>query len=251
MERMYLNRDVRRFGNFKCQKPEVEENEILIYGPIVDLAFFEDEVTTKSIMDRLDQLKENDEIVVRVNSPGGFAFEGIAIYNALVRHPAKITISVDGLAASAASIVAMAGDRIKIVDNGAIMIHDPWGISIGTADDMIAEAEALETIAKGLVNTYAARTGQSKADVRKWMKKETWFTADEAKKNGFADEVIKLKAKAQTQVELSMFSNVPEWAIEKFSKIEEPEGGEIDSKAHDQLINMKRRLQLLELENQC
>jgi ATP-dependent Clp protease, protease subunit len=248
MEHTYLNK-IRRFADFRCQKPEVEENEILIYGPIVDLAFFEDEVTTKAIMDRLEELKESDEITVRLNSPGGFAFEGITIYNALVRHSAKIIVAIDGLAASAASIVAMAGDRIKIADNGAMMIHDPWGFAIGTAEDMTAQAEALDTIAKGLANTYAARTGQSKADIRKWMKKETWFTADEAKKNGFADEVIKLKQKAMTSIELSIFNNVPDWAREAFSKKEEETPSE-GAEARNQLMSMKRRLQILELENQ-
>jgi ATP-dependent Clp protease protease subunit len=150
-------------------------------------------------------------IHLRVNSPGGAVFDGMAIYNALNGHPAKIIAHVDGLAASIASLIVMAGDEIRIAENARLMIHEPWSIVIGGAQDLRDEAEFLDSMNATIAATYVARTGAAEAQVLEWMAAETWFTAAEAKEAGFVDEVEPLKtgAKALKVFDLSVFPNAP------------------------------------------
>lgn len=134
-----------------------------------------------------------------INSPGGSVFEGYAIYSALVRYSEKnkatINVVVDGWAASIASVIAMAGDTIKIGAHASFMIHQPWSWAIGTADDMRAEAEVLEELEESIIDIYVARTGGDREEITKWVKAETWFKGQAAVDAGFADELIPLKAK--------------------------------------------------------
>lgn len=228
-------------------KPKAAVNEILIYGPIVDVAWWEDEVTTMSVLQKLEDMKDAEEISVRINSPGGFAFEGIAIYNALRKHPAKVNVSIDALAASAASIIAMAGDRIKMAGNATMMVHDPWALVIGSAEDLLKEAEVLETITAGMVKTYSSRTGQEDDVVRQMMKDETWFTAEQAKEKGFADEIEELKEKPESSVDLSVFSNVPGWVKAQY-RMEAPPTKPENQADPRHMDSLKRRMRLEEAE---
>lgn len=125
-----------------------------------------------------------------LNSPGGDAFEGIAIYNLISDHPGKVTVHVLGMAASAASIVAMAGDRIEMGEASMLMIHSAWGLVIGNADDMGSFKEFLDKIDASVAELYANRSGQDVSDVVDMMKKETWMTAKEAVDEGFADVAL-------------------------------------------------------------
>ena len=239
-----------KLKSFTAEKPKAQENEILIYGPISDFAWWGDEVTAKSIMDKLDELDDAKEISVRINSPGGLVFEGITIYNALLRHKAKINIHIDGLAASAASLIAMAGDKISMAENSTIMIHEPWTIVLGAADDLIHEAEVLEKITKGMIKNYSARTGLTESKITEMLKAETWFTAEEAKENGFADEIIKSKEKPNAKLDLSVYSNVPDWVADKY-QLEDPPV--VNAKELEMLDtphrrnNLKRRLEIISL----
>lgn len=202
---------------FSAIKPQAKDFEILIYGPILDSDFWgEDVVTPKSVMEQLDKMNDAEEITIRINSPGGFVTEGIAIYNALNRHPAKMTVHVDGMAASAASVVAMAGDRIVMPDNSTMMIHKVWTLMIGNSDDLLKEAEILELLDGNIANVYAARTGKTRENVLDWMKEETWFDAESAVENGFADEVVKSKEKPEVRADLAVYSNVPGWVEEMY-----------------------------------
>lgn len=134
-----------------------------------------------------------------INSPGGSVFEGYAIYAALIRHSEKknceITVIIDGWAASIASVIAMAGDHIKIGAHAQVMIHAPWSLAIGTADDMRAEADVLDDLEETIVDIYEARTGGDRAEIEAWVAAETWFKGQAAVDAGFADEVIPLKTK--------------------------------------------------------
>jgi len=133
------------------------------------------------------------EIEVRINSPGGNVFDGIAIYNALINCGMKVNVRIDALAASVASIIAMAGDQISIAGNGEIFVHKAWSIAMGNADDFTKEAAALNSIDGSLVATYVARTGQSEDDIRQMMKDETWLNAATAKEKGFVETIDPLK----------------------------------------------------------
>lgn len=147
-------------------------------------------ISSKEFSDILKDLGSDvSQIDLRINSPGGSVFEGVAIYNLLVSHEANVTAHIDGLAASIASIVAMSGNEILMAENAMMMIHDPWGMAIGSAADMRKEADTLETVRDTLVNTYAKRTGAGEEIISELMTEETWMNAEEAVDRGFADEM--------------------------------------------------------------
>jgi ATP-dependent Clp protease protease subunit len=148
-------------------------------------------------------------IHVRINSPGGDVFDGMAIYNALKRHPSEIVTHVDGLAASAASIIALAGDRVVMGVGSFLMIHNAWGIVIGDAKDMREMADSLEKITGSLAGIYATRTGKPADEIQAMLDAETWLSAEEAVEGGFADETEDAP-KASASFDLSRFRNVPD-----------------------------------------
>jgi len=160
--------------------------EILIYD---EIGLFG--ISAKNFIADLKALESMNvaEITLGINSPGGECFDGIAIYNALKRYPAKITGRVDGVAASVASVILMAADKIVMPDNSMQMIHNPWGGAIGDAEDMRDFADALDKIKIAILAAYR-RTGKSDEELSAIMDAETWMTAEEAKAAGFADEVI-------------------------------------------------------------
>ncbi|KAB2771018.1 Clp protease ClpP [Brucella anthropi] len=131
----------------------------------------------------------NQAITVRINSPGGDMFEGIAIYNLLRSHPAKVTVEVLGWAASAASIIAMAGDEIRMGLGSFMMVHNAWGVVIGNRHDMREAATLFDQFDAALADIYEARTGMERADIEQLMDTETFMTAAETVENGFADAV--------------------------------------------------------------
>ena len=147
-------------------------------------------------------------INVYINSPGGSVFEGLSIYNLLTRHKAKVDVSIDGVAASIASVIAMAGDTINIAENASMMIHNPWSLVIGDAATMRKEADLLDRVGTQLVTTYAARTKATEDKIRAYMDAETWFSATEAKSLGFADSIAPAK-RAAASFDLSRFRNAP------------------------------------------
>jgi ATP-dependent Clp protease, protease subunit len=128
-------------------------------------------------------------IHLRVNSVGGSVVEGTAIYNALRRHKGGLTVHVEALAASMASVVAMAGEEVAIADNALIMIHNPWSMSMGDADDLRKEADILDKLKSTLVNAYKRKTGMDADEIADLMDEETWLGAEEAVAMGFADYI--------------------------------------------------------------
>ncbi|PUB82393.1 MAG: hypothetical protein DBP02_15175 [gamma proteobacterium symbiont of Ctena orbiculata] len=163
--------------------------EILIYD-VIGEDWFGDGVSAKKVKDQLDGIAGDDEITVRINSPGGDVFDGFAIYNLLKQANAIIRVVVDGYAASAASVIAMAGDSVEMAENTYLMIHNPYTFAIGSADDFRAEAETLDKIKGSIVNTYVKRSGDDPEVVSAAMDAETWYTAQEAVDAGLADLVI-------------------------------------------------------------
>ena len=158
--------------------------EILVYDEIGGWG-----ITAKQFALDLKALGAVKELTVRINSPGGSSFDGVAIYNALARHPAHKTVWVDGFAASAASVVAMAGDEIVMPGNTIMMIHEPYGGAVGTAADMRAMAEALDRARRAIVGIYAAKTERAADEIEALLAAETWMSAREAFDLGFADRV--------------------------------------------------------------
>lgn len=170
------------------------EAEIEIYGTIgADFFAMEESITAKSFRKRLNDLGTVKNITIRINSGGGSVFDAQAIYNAIHQHPAKVKVIIDGIAASAASWIAMAGDEILMAENGLFMYHLSQGF---TAGDRYAHAKSIEIFDKidGIIaDIYAARTGKNRAELLEQMKTETWLTAKEAKDAGFVTGIIESK----------------------------------------------------------
>lgn len=163
--------------------------ELMIYD-YIDSWGGEWGVSAADVLVALDAMGDVGELSVRLNSPGGDYFEGVAIYNALVRHRAQVTVHVDALAASAASVIAMAGNRIVMGTGSQLMIHEARsGIFGATADDMRAQATMLDQTNDDIAGFYAARSG---GDIEQWRQAvatETWYTAAQAVEAGLADEI--------------------------------------------------------------
>ena len=163
-------------------------------------------VTAKDFAVALKAIPEDHAITVRINSPGGSVFDGYAIFNALKSRAANVTTRIEGLAASMASIIALAGSKVTAAANSIVMIHNPLGGVMGEAEEMRKMADVLDKLTSQLAGIYAAKTGLSEADVRAAMDAETWFTAAEAKEWGLVDEVDEALALAAS-FDVSRFSN--------------------------------------------
>ena len=134
-------------------------------------------------------MPDGTPLALRLNSPGGSVFDAVAIYNAIKRHSGTVTVWIDGIAASAASYIAMAGDKVVMPENAFLMIHDPAGVVMGTAIDMRAMAEALDKIKGSLLQGYAAKSGRPQEEIAPLMAAETWLDAKDALDLGFADRI--------------------------------------------------------------
>jgi ATP-dependent Clp protease, protease subunit len=165
-------------------------------------------ITAKDFIDELKKVSAKN-ITLRINSPGGDVFDGLAIYNALKRHAAQVSVTVDGIAASMASVVAMAGDKISMPENAMMMIHDPWGFAIGSADEMRDLAEVIDKINSGLISTYVNKSGKSAEEISALMSDETWLTAKEALDLGLADEIAE-PIRMAASFSLQKFKKLPE-----------------------------------------
>lgn len=166
--------------------------EILLYGPI-GRDMFGEGISAKAFDKQLKALGNPRSIELRIDSPGGSVFEGRTIYTRLAQHRARINVRIDGVAASAASFIAMAGDEIHIAEGGFFMIHDASAITMGNKEEHRKTLALLETVDDTILQTYVARTGLSAKQIREWMAAEKWFTGAEAKEFGFADEIMENK----------------------------------------------------------
>lgn len=166
-----------------------DEAELLLYGPIGDEMLWGDEVTPKQFKEDLDNLGDISTLNIYINSPGGDVFAGQAIYSILSRHKAQKIVYIDGLAASIASVIAMAGDLVVMPRNAMMMIHNPWTMAVGNANDFRKLADDLDKIRESLIVAYQSKTQLSREKIIELMDAETWMTAEEAIEYGFADEV--------------------------------------------------------------
>lgn len=175
---------------FKIKAKSETEAEIIIYDAIGS-SWWEDTVSAKDFSKELSALPSTtSQINVRINSPGGDVFDGQTIYNRLKQHSANITVYVDGIAASIASIIAMAGDEIIMSEGAQIMIHKPMTGIWGNATEMQETIDLLDGIEEQMLGIYNRRTGIDKNELRSMLQRETWMDADEAIELGFADRAM-------------------------------------------------------------
>ncbi len=155
---------------------------------------------------------DGQHIHLRINSPGGSVVEGTAIYNALRRHKGGLTVHIDALAASMASVIAMAGAPVYIADNALLMIHNPWTVSAGDSDQLRKEADLLDKLKSTLVNAYTRKTGMDQEQIAEMMDSETWLDAVEAVALGFADAIEEGVAAAATATPESLRARFDKFA---------------------------------------
>jgi ATP-dependent protease ClpP protease subunit len=165
------------------------DNVITMFGAIGEDYWSDNPITAKKVAAQLRAIGDRP-VEVQINSPGGDMFEGIAIYNVLREHPQEITVKVMGMAASAASIIAMAGDKVEIGAASFIMIHNCWVLAIGNRHDMAETAAFLAPFDQAMADLYAQRTSSAVADVQKWMDAETFMSGSMAIERGFADAML-------------------------------------------------------------
>ena len=188
--------------------------EVLIYDEIGAYG-----VTAKGFLAELGALPDDAPIDLRLNSPGGSVFDAVAIYNALSRHAGSITVWIDGIAASAASYIAMAGDEIIMPENAFLMIHDPSGLVMGTAADMRDMAGTLDKIAASMTRAYASKSGKPDEDIAALMAAETWLDAKDALELGFIDRMAE-PVKLAASFDVARFRNAPNELVEAVEAIE-------------------------------
>ncbi len=187
----------------------IQNGELVLYGPVGMIDFFGGEgFSATEVISALAELE--GDITVRLNSGGGFAFDGIAISNALKAYDGKVTIINDAIAASAASIIFMAGDDRVMADGALVMIHNASGFTIGTARDHTKSAEMLGKLDGELARIYAKASGKRAQSIRKLMDEETWMTAEEAIDQGFADSKAAAAAKDATAFDYRVYARAPE-----------------------------------------
>lgn len=189
------NKNFWKFNNW-INKDNKKEAEILLYGVIGEDGYWDD-VTSKQFAEDLKVVEDAVKINVRINSPGGDVFAGQAIYSMLKRCKSEVIVYIDGLAASIASIVAMAGNKIIMPKNAMMMIHKPWTITAGNANDMREQADTLDKIEESLISVYTDKTGLSAEEIKTLLEDETWLTASDALEKGFIDEIEANEVKAQ------------------------------------------------------
>lgn len=173
---------------YKIQNKADEVAEISIFGDI-GASFWGDGVTPKDFKKDFDAVSDANEIHLLINSYGGNVFDGIAIYNIIASERKKVRVEILGVAASAASIIALAGSKLTMHEGSFFMIHNAWGMAIGPADEMRKMADTLDKISGELINIYANHSDLDEKEIIGYMNNETWFTAEAALEAGFADEV--------------------------------------------------------------
>ena len=168
---------------------EVTERILFLNGTIAEESWFDDDVTPQLFKDELNEGTGN--ITVWINSPGGDCIAAAQIYNMLMDYKGDVTIKIDGIAASAASVIAMAGTKVLMSPVSMLMIHNPMTIAFGNAGEMEKAIEMLDEVKESIINAYEIKTGMSRAKLSHLMDAETWMDANKAVELGFADNIIK------------------------------------------------------------
>jgi ATP-dependent Clp protease protease subunit len=181
----------RKFWSFiRNEEPDEFESErtLTLDGEISDETWFGDEVTPKLFKEELESGR--GKLTLWINSPGGDVFAAAQIYNMLMDYPYDVTVKIDALAASAASVIAMAGTKVCMSPVAMLMIHNPMTVAIGDSSEMQKAIEMLSEVKESIVNAYEIKSGLSRNKISKLMDAETWMNAKEAKRLGFADEIL-------------------------------------------------------------
>ena len=178
---------MRKFWNW-VRDETTEERTLYLNGEISDETWYGDEVTPKMFRDEL--MTGTGDVIVWINSPGGDIFAAAQIYNMLMDYTGKVTVKIDGLAASAASVIAMAGGDVYMSPVSMMMNHNPSTIAIGDSEEMLRAKALLDEVKESIINAYELKSGLSRAKISHLMDAETWMNANKAIELGFADKIL-------------------------------------------------------------
>lgn len=195
---------MKKFWNW-VRDETTEERTLYLNGVISDETWWGDEITPKMFKD--DLLAGAGNVTVWINSPGGDAFAAAQIYNMLMDYTGKITVKIDGLAASAASVIAMAGGDVYMSPVSMLMIHNPSTIAIGDSEEMLRAKALLDEVKESIINAYELKSGLSRAKLSHLMDAETWMNANKAVELGFADKIMFAEGE-KTAADSLIFSRV-------------------------------------------
>ena len=186
---------MKKFWNWKNRtvtnqetQEQIRERTLFLNGTIAEESWFDDDVTPQLFKDEL--MSGNGDITVWINSPGGDCVAAAQIYNMLMDYKGNVTVKIDGIAASAASVIAMAGNRVLMSPVSMLMIHNPATVAVGDSDEMRKAIEMLGSVKDSIINAYEIKTGLSRAKLSHLMDTETWMDAHAAIEMGFADEIM-------------------------------------------------------------
>lgn len=177
---------------------EVIERILFLNGTIAEESWFDDDVTPQLFKDELN--KGNGNITVWINSPGGDCVAAAQIYNMLIDYKGDVTVKIDGIAASAASVIAMAGTKVLMSPVSMLMIHNPMTIAFGNKGEMEKAISMLDEVKESIINAYEIKTGMSRAKLSHLMDSETWMDANKAVELGFADDILKRSETTDVEV---------------------------------------------------
>lgn len=194
----------KKFWEWKDQADEGSERILELYGTIAETSWFDDDVTPKMFHDEL--FAGNGPVTVWLNSPGGDCIAASQIYTMLMDYPSDVTIKIDGIAASAASVIAMAGTTVLMAPTALMMIHNPMTMAYGNHADMEKAIEMLDEVKESIINAYEIRTSMSRAKLSHLMDQETWMNAGKAIELGFADDILTDTKKDTADVPAYAFS---------------------------------------------
>lgn len=194
---------MRKFWNWKNLDGETPERVLELNGTIADESWFEDDITPRMFKEEL--FAGSGNITIWINSPGGDCVAASQIYSMLMDYSGNVTVKIDGIAASAASVIAMAGDAVLMSPTALMMIHNPSTAAFGDHRDMQRAIELLDEVKQSIINAYEIKTGQSRAVLSHLMENETWMNARKAVELGFADGILESEKKVAP--EAFMFSS--------------------------------------------
>ena len=182
-----VNSKNRKFWNW-TEKTESEPRNLFLYGSIAEESWWEDDVTPQMFRDEL--FADEGDIVLWINSPGGDCVAASQIYTMLMEYKGHVTVKIDGIAASAASVIAMAGSEVLMAPTAVLMIHNPLTVAIGDSAEMQKAIDLLDEVKESIINAYEIKTGLSRAKISHLMDAETWMSANTAIEKGFADGML-------------------------------------------------------------
>ena len=240
---------MKKFWNWmnKTDNPKENGRTLFLNGTIADESWYDDDVTPQLFKN--DLYNGSGDVTVWLNSPGGDCVAAAQIYNMLKEYPGNITIKIDGIAASAASLIAMAGNEVLMSPVSMMMIHNPLTMAIGNADDMQKAAAMLDEVKDSIINAYELKTGLSRAKLAHLMDDETWMNAVKAVELGFADGILYRDSdKEDEKIEGDKTDGEPETEPKKNEKDDkkkaEPQTDKIQNKAPEPMLFSQQKSDL-------